>query len=218
MSDALLERLRAELPVECTVGGLAGRTAGLVIANASATPCAADGSALVEADLPPRTAAALAESARLARGFLARRWPVLAFLDGRNAAPLAPALAWLRNDPDVALLGKDCASGFVGAMEAVHHGQHGTFHNRALDWINAHRLQAVLVAGLSTDVCVMELVLGLLAARAHAMLPTLHEVVVVEPATATYDRPGHPADPMHHIALHLMAARGAVIASAVEGL
>lgn len=218
MSDALLERLRVELPVGCAAHSLAGRTAGLVIANASAVPCAADGGFLVEGEQPPRTAAALAESERLARGFLARRRPVLAFLDGRDAVPLAPALAWLRDDPDVALLGKDCASGFVGAMEAVHHGQHGTFHNRTVDWINAHRLQAVLVAGLSTDVCVLELVLGLLAARAHAMLPTLGEVVVVEPATATYDRPGHPADPMHHIALHLMAARGAVIASAVEGL
>ena len=232
MSDVLLERLRAELPVSPTSHTLTGREAGLVIANATATACAADGSALPEHVLSARAAAALAATERLARRFLAPRRPVLAFIDQRPAAPRpASALAWLQDDPDVTLLRKDCVSGFVGAIEAVHHGQHGTSHNRAVDWVNAHRLEAVLVAGLGTDVCVMELVLALLSARAHGMMPTLREVIVVEPATATYDLPlatarelglpasaAHPEQPTHHLGLYVMASRGALIAAEVEGV
>jgi hypothetical protein len=62
----------------------------------------------------------------------------------------------------------------------------------------------------------MELVLALSSARTHGMMPTLREVVVVEPATASYDLPTHPEQPTHHLGLYLMATRGAVIASAVE--
>ena len=232
MSDVLLERLRAELPVSPTSHTLAGREAGLVIANATATACTADGTALPDRALSARAAAAIAATEQLARRFLAPRRPVLAFVDQRPAAPQpASALAWLQKDPDVTLLRKDCVSGFVGAIEAVHHGQHGTSHNRVVDWVNAHRLEAVLVAGLGTDVCVMELVLALLSARAHGMMPTLREVVVVEPATATYDLPpaaaselglpasaAHPEQPTHHLGLYVMASRGALIAAAVDGI
>ena len=232
MSEPLLERLRAELPVATASFALAGREAGLMIANATGTPCAADGTALPEPAPTPRAAAAIAETERLARRFLAHRWPVLAFVDQRApAGQPAAALAWLRDDPDVTLLPKDCVSGFVGAIEAVHHGQHGTSHNRAVDWINAHRLDIVLVAGLGTDLCVLELVLGLLSARAHGMMPTLRAIVVPEAATATYDlsadraaglglpaSAAHPEQPTHHLGLYLMASRGAVIASEVVGL
>lgn len=232
MSDVLLERLRAELPVSPATHTLAGRDAGLVIANATATACAADGTFLAEHALPARALSAIAETERLARRFLARRQPVLAFVDQRpTPRQPATALAWLQDDPDATLLRKDCVSGFVGAIEAVHHGQHGTSHNRVVDWVNAHRLDAVLVAGLGTDVCVMELVLALLSARAHGMMPTLREVVVVEPATATYDLPlavagelglpasaAHPEQPTHHLGLYVMAARGALIAASVDGV
>ena len=72
--------------------------------------------------------------------------------------------------------------------------------------------------------------LALLSARAHGMMPTLREVVVVEPATATYDlspaiagelglpaSAAHPEQPTHHLGLYVMASRGAVIASEVDG-
>lgn len=231
MSDVLLERLRAELPVAAASYTLAGRDAGLVIANATGTACAADGTLLPDSALSRRAASAIAETERLARRFLARRRPLLAFVDQRRVVQQpATALAWLRDDPDVTLLRKDCVSGFVGAIEAVHHGQHGTSHNRVVDWVNGHRLDAVLVAGLGTDVCVMELVLALISARAHGMMPTLGEVVVIEPATATYDlsaamagelglaaSAAHPVEPTHHLGLYAMASRGAVIASEIDG-
>ena len=45
--------------------------------------------------------------------------------------------------------------------------------NRVVDWVNAHRLQILLVTGLGTDVCVMEFVLTMLSARNHGLMPTL---------------------------------------------
>ena len=81
---------------------------------------------------------------QVARGFIKRRSPVLAFVDARptglGAAETQPALRWLEDDPDVTILRKDCVNGFVGAIEAVHHGMHGTSRNRVVDWVNAHRL------------------------------------------------------------------------------
>ena len=89
---------------------------------------------------------------------------------------------------------------------------HGTSRNRVVDWVNAHRLQTVLVTGLGTDACVMDFVLTMLSARNHGLMPTLQDIVVLAPATATYGLPPH------HLGLHLMASRGALLASEVTGL
>ena len=211
MSATLLEQLQAELPIHPAPYALAGGEPGLLIANAAGSPRAAAGGRF---PATARTDDALAHTARLARRCIERRFPVLAFVDApdRSGSALAPALAWLADDPDVTVLAKDCANGFVAAIEPVHHGTHGAWRNRVVDWVNAHRLHTVLMAGLGTDVCVLELALALLSARDHGMMPTLRELVVVEPATASHDLPPH------HLGLHLMAARGAVLASEVTGL
>ena len=191
MSTTLLEQLQAELPIRLQPYELAGSEAGLVIADAG-------------------EAAAQEVAARLdatARGFLARRSAVLAFVDARPA----PALAWLADDPDVAVLRKDCVNGFVGAIEAVHHGVHGTTRNRVVDWVNAHRLRTLVVAGMGTDSCVMEFVLSMLSARNHGLVPTLRDIVVLAPATAA------PQPTAQHLGLHLMAARGALLAGELSG-
>ena len=190
MSASLHDLLRAEWPVRLQPFALAGVETGLVIANAGEGATA-----------PTERLAALA------RSFLARRAAVLAFVDARPA----PALGWLADDPDVTVLRKDCVNGFVAAIEAVHHGVHGTTRNRVVDWVNAHRLQAVLVGGLNTDRCVLEFVLTLLSARNHGLMPTLRQVVVLEPATGA-DQPT-----AHHVGLHLMAARGALLAGELTG-
>jgi hypothetical protein len=62
-------------------------------------------------------------------------------------------------------------------------------------------------------------------------MPTLKDVVVLEPACATYDLPmatvkeqglpetaAHPKAETHHIGLYVMASRGAILASEVTGV
>ena len=95
--------------------------------------------------------------------------------------------------------------------------------------MNAHRLKAVVTTGICTDICVMDFVLTLLSARNHGLMPTLKDVVVLEPACATYDLPraaaedlglpataAHPQAHTHHLGLYFMASRGAVLASELE--
>jgi hypothetical protein len=75
----------------------------------------------------------------------------------------------------------------------------------------------------------MDFVLTLLSARNHRLMPTLRDIVVLEPACATYDLPrdaaegmdlpatmAHPQTATHHLGLYFMAARGAVLASGVD--
>jgi nicotinamidase-related amidase len=185
-------------------------------------------------------------TAALARDFRRRRLPVLAFLDthepgkpeppypphcerGTGEENLVPELAWLDQDPDVTLIRKDCINGFVGAIEKTSiKGLHGASHNKCVDWVNAHRLEAVLTVGICTDICVMDFVLTMLSARNHGLMPTLKDIVVLEPACATFDLPrettarlnlpttaAHPKLPTHHMGLYFMAARGAIIASEI---
>ena len=92
--------------------------------------------------------------------------------------------------------------------------------------VNGHRLEAVITTGICTDICVMDFVLTLLSARNHGLMPTLRDIVVFEPATATYDLPlavaedlglpptaAHPKAETHHMGLYFMASRGAILAS-----
>ena len=184
---------------------------------------------------------------KLARAFTARRWPILAFLDthepgkpeppypphcerGTGEENLVPELAWLDDDPHAMLIRKDCINGFVGAIEPTFKG-HGTSHNKVVDWVVANRLEAVLVTGICTDICVMDFVLTMLSARNHGLMPTLKDITVLEPATATYDLPleatkelglpetaAHPKAETHHMGLYFMASRGAILASEVTGI
>jgi nicotinamidase-related amidase len=178
----------------------------------------------------------IAETDRLAKAFLGRGQPVMLFLDshipgkaeppypphceiGTGQEELVPALAWLAEATGATLLRKDCINGFIGAIDPA------TGRNAVVDWINGAGLEAVLVVGICTDICVMDFVLTLLSARNHGLTPSLVEVVVFEPGCATYDLPRpvvdalglpatatHPRALTHHMGLYLMASRGAVLA------
>ncbi|MBF0372353.1 MAG: isochorismatase family protein [Alphaproteobacteria bacterium] len=182
----------------------------------------------------------VAETDRLARAFLERGAPVMAFLDshvpgkpeppypphceiGTGQENLVPDLAWLADAAGATLLRKDCINGFVGAIDL------STGRNAVVDWINANRLDSVVVVGICTDICVMDFVLTLLSARNHGLMPTLTDIVVHEPGCATYDLPAevaaklglpatatHPQDAMHHVGLYVMASRGALLTQRVE--
>jgi nicotinamidase-related amidase len=244
MTATVIEQLRTELPVELQSYPLAGRTAGLVIVDEIHGFCTPGAGALAPPEHDPQIALMIGETDRLARRFAADRRPILAFLDthepgkpefpyplhceaGSGEEDLVPELAWLEDCGCATLLRKDCINGFVGGIEASFiGGGHGQHHNKVVDWINSHRLDTLIAVGICTDICVMDFVLTLLSARNHGLMPTLADIVVYEPATATYDLPlaatgplglpptaAHPKAETHHMGLYFMASRGALLAA-----
>lgn len=248
MHDNLLEMLQAELPIRLVDYAIPHGETGLVIVDEVNGFCTVGAGNLAPPAPDAQIDRMVGETVAVARRFCERRWPVLAFLDthepgkpeppypphcerGTGEENLVPELLWLCDDPDVAIIRKDCINGFVGAIEPIYHGTHGTSHNKVVDWVNVHRLRSVLVTGICTDICVMDFVLTMLSARNHGLMPTLEDVVVLEPATATYDLPratavglglpetaAHPKPATHHMGLYFMASRGAVLAGKVTGL
>jgi len=238
MADDLVKRLREAMPVAPTAFEAGARATGLVVVDE------VNGFATVGAgNLAPPTPNAqvsrmVSETVRLARAFTAKGRKILAFLDthvpgkpeppypphceaGTGEEELVPELKWLASDANTTLVRKDCINGFVGAI-----GKGG--RNAIVDWVNAHKLDAVVVVGICTDICVMDFVLTLLSARNHDLMPTLKDIVVYEPGCATYDLPrgtaetlgygataAHPQDATHHMGLYFMASRGARIADAI---
>jgi nicotinamidase-related amidase len=178
----------------------------------------------------------VAETDRLAKEFTRKDLPILAFQDchipGKEEPPYPPhceagsgeeelvdTLVWLHNDSNTTILQKDCINGFIGAM-----GKDG--ENQFVSWVNKHELEHLIFVGMCTDICVMDLVLTCLSARNHEIIDSVQDVVVYEPACATYDMDEasrvkfnlpetslHPQELTHHLGLYIMASRGAIIAS-----
>ena len=236
MSEAVVQELRKALPVAMAVFDPKARATGLVIVD-EINGFASVGCGPLAPPAPDAVVARMiAETDRLARDFVAAERPIAVFLDthdpGRLEPPypphcekgtgqenLVPDLAWLERSPRATLIRKDCINGFVGAIDPV------SGANRVTRWIAEHRLAALLVVGICTDICVMDFVLTMLSARNHGLAPTLRDIAVFEPACATYDLPrdaavglglpetaAHPRGPAHHMGLYFMASRGAIIA------
>ncbi|KAK9012015.1 hypothetical protein V6N11_040085 [Hibiscus sabdariffa] len=85
----------------------------------------------------------------------------------------------------------------------------------------------ILVVGICTDICALDLVSSTLSARNRHILTPLEEVIVYSNACATFDLPvhvarningalAHPQDLMHHIGLYMAKSRGARIVSEVS--
>lgn len=235
----LLEALHRELPVALGPFDAGAQRTGLVIVDEVNGFATVGYGPLAPAKPNAQVDRMVAETDRVARAFAAQGRPIAVFLDthepgkpeppypphcerGTGQEDLVPALKWLETSPHATLIRKDCINGFVGAIAPT------TGRNRIVDWINDHRLDAVLVVGICTDICVMDFVLTMLSARNHRLTPTLKDIVVYEPACATYDLPlaatrelglpataAHPQDVTHHLGLYFMASRGARLASSV---
>ncbi|KAI3775734.1 hypothetical protein L1987_45486 [Smallanthus sonchifolius] len=177
------------------------------------------------------------ESAQLARMFCEKKWPVFAFLDthhpdvpeppyhphciaGTDEANLVPALQWLENESNVTLRRKDCIDGFVGSLE-----KDGS--NVFVDWVKKHRIEAILVVGICTDICVLDFVCSALSARNRGHVTPLRDVIVYSGGCATFDLPlhvarnipgalAHPQELMHHVGLYMAKSRGAKVVSKVS--
>lgn len=236
--STLTRHVAAALPVAPVTLTLGGEATGLVIVDEVNGFATVGSGSLAPPKENPQVSAMVAETVRLARGFSGQGWPILAFLDthipgkpeppypphceaGTGEEDLVPELQWLGDDPHATLVRKDCINGFVGAIRP-------DGSNAVVDWVNAHRLQRLVVVGICTDICVMDFVLTLLSARNHDLMPGLKDISVHAGACATYDLPReavehlglpesacHPQDLTHHLGLYFMASRGAEIAAEV---
>jgi nicotinamidase-related amidase len=238
ITDSLTTLLADAMPLAIQPYELGERRVGLVIVdevNGFATVGAGNLAPPVE---NPQVTTMVSETDRLAREFSSRGLSILAFLDthapgkpeppypphceaGTGEEDLVPELAWLEDDANATLVRKDCINGFIGAIQA-------DGSNRVVDWVNANRLQALLVVGICTDICVMDFVLTILSARNHDMMPGLEDIVVHAPGCATYDLPraatgdlglpetlSHPGSATHYMGLYFMASRGALLTDAI---
>jgi nicotinamidase-related amidase len=177
------------------------------------------------------------ESAKLARVFCDKKWPIMAFLDshhpgklehpypphwitGTDESNLVPALQWLEREPNVTIRRKDCYDGYIGSME-----EDGS--NLFIDWVKTNQIKALLVVGICTDICVLDFVCSTLSARNRGFLTPLEDVVVYSHGCATFDFPvsvakntkdtvAHPQELMHHVGLYMAKGRGAKIAREVS--
>jgi nicotinamidase-related amidase len=247
-SGSLIELMRREMPIRLAPYDLPASDVGLIIVDVVNGFCTVGAGNLAPVEPNAQIARMVDETARLARRFSAAKRPILAFLDthepgkpeppypphcerGTGEENLVPELEFLKNEPDAVLIRKDCINDFVGSIEATPaRNAHGVSHNRCVDWINQNRLKAVVAVGICTEICVADFVGTLLSARNHGLVPTLKDVVVLEPACATYDLPmatvrrlglpetaAHPQAPAHHLGLYTMAARGALLAQELKG-
>jgi nicotinamidase-related amidase len=240
----LVEDLRSQLPIQVQPYRAFERNIGLIVVDVIHGFCTVGAGSMAPSEHDPQIHAMVQETDRIARRFVDDKRPILVFLDthepgqrefpyplhceqGSGEEELMPEIAWLEDCSCATLMPKDCINGFVGGIEPSYvGGAHGHSHNKVVDWINNHRLDAVVTVGICTDICVMDFVLTLLSARNHDLMPTLEDIVVYEPATATYDLPidkvleiglpasaAHPQTETHHMGLYFMASRGALLAS-----
>ncbi|MEM7022831.1 MAG: isochorismatase family protein [Pseudomonadota bacterium] len=247
VDENLIDDLQSQLPIALRSYDLSARQVGLVVVDVIHGFCTVGAGALAPAEHNEAIHGMVQETDKVARRFADQKWPILAFVDshepgkpefpyplhceqGSGEDELMPEIAWLEDCGCATVMRKDCINGFVGGIEASYAGgAHGQSHNKVVDWINSHRLEAVVVVGICTDICVMDFVLTLLSARNHGLMPTLVDIVVYEPATATYDLPidralglglpagaAHPQTETHHMGLYFMASRGALLADALS--
>ena len=198
-NPGILAALGRMMPIRLGPIKISGRGVGLVIVDEVNGFAPVGAGYLAPPVENPQVTRMIAETDRLARAFSRHNWPIFAFLDthvpgkaeppypphcegGTGQEDLVPALKWLENDANATLVRKDCINGFVGAI-----APDGS--NRAVDWVNRHKLEQILVVGICTDICVMDFVLTFLSARNHDLMPSLKDILVYESGCTTYDLP-----------------------------
>ncbi|KAL3698705.1 hypothetical protein R1sor_012781 [Riccia sorocarpa] len=231
-SAGLTAQLRSELPLNFTHLELSPeQRVGLVIVDEVNGYCTvgAGNEAPVEPNKP--ISDMVQETSAIAKKFSERRWPILALLDthepdkpehpyaphcmkGSGEENLVPDLAWLERDEHTELIPKDCTDGFIGAFR-----QDGT--NIFVEWVKKHQIETMVVVGICTELCVLDLVMSVLSARNHGMLSPLKHVTLYSKACATSDMPAekadelkakpHPQELFQFLGLYFAAVRGAVV-------
>ncbi|CAN4111975.1 unnamed protein product [Withania somnifera] len=234
----IVELLKNEIPIEEESVVISEHVkAGLVLVDIINGFCTVAAGNLAPREPNRQMSEMIYESARLARIFCDKKWPVLAFLDshypdklehpypshcitGTDEANLVPALRWVEKEPNVTIRRKDCYDGYIGSFQ-----EDGS--NVFVDWVKCNKIQLLLVVGVCTDICVLDFVCSTLSARNRGLLNPLEEVVVYSQGCATFDFPAsvarnikdispHPQELMHHVGLYMAKGRGARIAREVS--
>ncbi|GMJ00575.1 nicotinamidase 1, A. THALIANA NICOTINAMIDASE 1 [Hibiscus trionum] len=238
MVSETAEVLKNELPLEQELVVLPeGVVTGLVLVDIINGFCTVGAGNLAPREPNRQISGMINESSRLARLFCDKKLPVMAFLDshrpdkpedpypshciaGTDESNLVPALRWIENETNVTIRRKDCYDGYLGSMEV-------DGSNVFVDWVKNNQIQAILVVGVCTDICVLDFVCSTLSARNRGFLAPLKDVIVYSRACATFDVPlqiarntkgvlPHPQELMHHIGLYMAKERGAKIANEVS--
>lgn len=233
-----LELLKKEIPLEEeSVYIHEDVTTGLVLVDIINGFCTVGSGNLAPREPNDQILGMIDESLKLSRVFCENKWPILAFLDthqpgklehpypahcvaGSDESNLVPALQWLEKEPNVTIRRKDCYDGYIGSFE-----EDGS--NVFVNWVKTNNIQTLLVAGICTDICVLDFVCSTLSARNRGFLAPLKDVIMYSGGCATFDFPAsvametkdglaHPQEIMHHMGLYMAKGRGAKIAKNVS--
>ncbi|TYH94099.1 hypothetical protein ES332_A12G017500v1 [Gossypium tomentosum] len=237
MVSQTIDVLKNELPLEQELVVLPEDVVtGLVLVDIINGFCTVGAGNLAPREPNRQISRTISESVRLARLFCDKKLPVMAFLDshhpdkpedpypphciqGTDESNLVPALQWIQNETNVTIRRKDCYDGYLGSMEA-------DGSNVFADWVKNNHIEAILVVGVCTDICVLDFVCSTLSVRNRGFLAPLKDVIVYSRACTTFDVPlhiatnnkgalPHPQELMHHIGLYMAKERGAKIANEV---
>ncbi|HBE16471.1 MAG TPA: isochorismatase [Cyanobacteria bacterium UBA11149] len=237
--DSTLAAIEAALPIEPQTYIIGDRPTGLIVVDVVNCFCTI-GYVFAPQQPDAQISTMVSETNRLAQSFVAKGLPIMVFLDthqpgkpeppypthcekGSGEEKLVTELEWLENHPLATLVEKDCINGFIGAIDI------DTGRNLLLEWISDRKLEALVVVGICTDICVMDLVTTMLSVRNHALSPTLKDIVVYAKGCATHNITAemalqqglpktaiHPQKIAHHIGLYTMTERGAIIADTIK--
>lgn len=237
MVSSSVDLLKNEIPLEQEFVYLSEDVmTGLVLVDIINGFCTVGAGNLAPREANKQISGMVDESAKVARLFCEKKWPILAFLDshhpdkpehpypshciaGTNESNLVPALQWLEKEPNVTIRRKDCFDGYIGSVD-------NDGSNLFINWVKTNKIKVLLVAGICTDICVLDFVSSTLSARNRGFLTPLEDVVVYSRACATFDIPlhiarnskdtlAHPQEFMHHMGLYMAKQRGAMISSEV---
>jgi len=177
----------------------------------------------------------------LARQFADKVRPILAFQDthydeypeppypphclqGTGEELLVEALQWLQKYEHFLTIEKDCINGYIGSI---------VFDELNTNWMEKwmhknNRNGNLVITGICSDICVLQLVQSLLSARNHGLID-VEEVIVDLSAVETYDLPiyvvrelglpdsaAHPREIANQMAMYLMAQSGAILTKKVK--
>jgi len=179
------------------------------------------------------------ETNKLAKIFNEKSLPIALFLDtheddrpehpypphcikGTGEEKIINELEWLM-ESSALKINKDCINGFIGAINLENN------ENIFIKWIKDYEIESLIVAGICTDICVLDFVLTCMSAINHQIINPLKEVIVYSEACATYDMNiedvkrlnleksmVHHQETYHNLGLKIMQMRGAKIANQIN--
>ncbi|KAL2936750.1 Nicotinamidase 1 [Bienertia sinuspersici] len=199
----IIDLLKNQLPLEHEHLELSENIRyGLVLVDIINGFCTVGAGPLAPAEHNKQISDMIREAERLAKLFSEKNWPIMAFLDSHH--PDVPEFPY----PPHCLAGSEESN-----------------------LVSANKIETLLVAGVCTDICVLDFVCSTLSAKTRGFLSPLKDVVVYSNGCATFDFPVEVTQTskngagsstelyeiMHHMGLYMAKDRGAKIVSSIAG-